>query len=70
MNGPFAEHLVHHRKEGAVCPSLQEGRRKASGSMKLSFHLWRLEKKICFSSSLIFVFPGKGKVLSDKRSLL
>ena len=24
MNGPFAEHLVHHRSEGAVCPSLQE----------------------------------------------
>lgn len=22
MNGPFAEHLVHHRNEGAVCPSL------------------------------------------------
>ena len=24
MNGPFAEHLVHHINEGAVCPSLQE----------------------------------------------
>lgn len=24
MNGPFAGHLVHHRSEGAVCPSLQE----------------------------------------------
>lgn len=67
MNGPFAEHLVIiEMKEQCVLPYK---RRKASGSKKLSFHLWRLVKKIYFFSDLMFIFPGKDKVLSDQRSL-
>ena len=53
-------------KEQCVLPCKSK---KPSGSKKLSFHLWRLVKKIYFSSNLIFIFPGKGKVLSGQRSL-